>query len=78
MSAALEQIERNGRQAVRLEGEGDVADICRLTCLERGMTLDGDLEAPLLRIQGLKIFVEWNGTADHAAPASQPQEREHD
>ena len=78
MSAALEQVERNGRQAVRLEGEGDVADICRLTCLERGMTLDGDLDAPLLRIQGLKIFVEWNGTADHAAPASQPQERDHD
>ena len=78
MSAALEQVERSGRQAVRLEGEGDVADICRLTCLERGMTLDGDLEAPLLRIQGLKIFVEWNGTADHAASASQPQERDHD
>jgi DNA-binding MarR family transcriptional regulator len=78
MSAALEQVERSGGQSVRLEGEGDVADICRLTCLERGMTLDGDLEAPLLRIQGLKIFVEWNGAADHAALASQPQERDHD
>ena len=38
MSAALEQVESVGRRAVRLEGEGDVAEICRLTCLERGMT----------------------------------------
>jgi DNA-binding MarR family transcriptional regulator len=48
--------------ALDLEGDGDVADVCRLTVMERGLVLSEDSGAPLLRIQGLKIFVDWNGS----------------
>lgn len=69
MIAALDQVEQAGLHSIRLEGDhGDVAEICRLTCLERGMTLAQDGAAPRLRVQGLKIFVEWNGAdnVDHS------------
>jgi DNA-binding MarR family transcriptional regulator len=62
MIAALDQVEESGQRAVRLEGDGDVADVCRLTVMERGLVLSEDSGAPLLRIQGLKIFVDWNGS----------------
>ncbi len=78
MVEALEQVELSGRRSIRLEGEGDVAEVCRLTCLERGMTLDGDGDSPVLRIQGLKIFIEWNGTAGHPGAPSPSEEQQHD
>jgi len=65
MIEALNRVQLAGRSAIRLAGDGDVAEICRLTCLERGMTISHDANAPILRIQGLKIFIDWDG-----APAS--------
>jgi DNA-binding MarR family transcriptional regulator len=73
MLAALDQVQMAGKHSVQLIGEGDVAEICRLTCLERGIPTNGDFHAPVLRIQGLKIFVEMDGKmpihkdSDHAA-----------
>jgi len=59
MIAALDEVQATGKQSVRLAGEGgDVAEICRLTCMERGVATTNDLQAPLLRIQGLKIHIE--------------------
>jgi DNA-binding MarR family transcriptional regulator len=55
---ALEQVRQTGATQVQLKGEGDVADVCRLTCLEQGFTIVEDGGAPLLNIHGLKIFVE--------------------
>lgn len=62
--AALDAVEGRGYRHARLEGEreGDVADICRLTCLERGVGLSDDPAAPALVIQGLKIIVEGDGS----------------
>jgi DNA-binding MarR family transcriptional regulator len=57
--AALQQAEQAGFSCVFLEGEGDVADICRLTCLEKGMNLASIKDhMPVLRVQGLKVFLE--------------------
>jgi DNA-binding MarR family transcriptional regulator len=57
---ALEEIEKAGHTHIFILGEGDVADICRLTCLERGMNIiEEQNHAPVLHIQGLKVFVEW-------------------
>lgn len=59
---AIQQIEEAGYSRISLAGEGDVADICRLTCLEKGINVsDDDQEdcAPVFRIQGLKVIVEW-------------------
>ena len=58
----LETIRQEGYQKVRLEGEGDVADVCRLTCLEQGVGIVETGDVPLLKIQELKVLVEWNGT----------------
>lgn len=61
---ALAQAHAGGAEAVRVIGEGEVAEVCRLTCLEQGLPLL-DAEAPangrtaLLRIKELKIFLEW-------------------
>ena len=63
MIAALDEVEQAGLNQVRLVGEGDVAEVCRLTCLERGVMLTNSPQAPLLNIQGMKIFIEWDGDA---------------
>jgi DNA-binding MarR family transcriptional regulator len=57
---AIQQIEEAGYSRIFVAGEGDVAEICRLTCLEKGMKLvDEQDHAPVLQVQGLKVFVEW-------------------
>ncbi len=63
MSAALVSVRQDGFSGVRLEGEGDVAEVCRLTCLEQGVQIVEDARAPLLRIHGLKVFVVLPGDA---------------
>lgn len=59
MSDALKQVRQAGFNKVQLAGEGDVAEVCRLTCLEQGIEIVEDAGAPLLRVDGLKVFIEW-------------------
>lgn len=47
-----------GYEALRLVGEGDVADVCRLTCLEQGMALTDDPRAPALVVHGASVSLE--------------------
>jgi DNA-binding MarR family transcriptional regulator len=68
MIAALDEVQSTGKHSVRLAGDGDdVAEICRLTCMERGVVTTSDAQAPLLRIQGLKIFIESDLAVQRAA-----------
>lgn len=53
----LEKIRQAGFDRVHIIGEGDVADICRLTCIEQGMTMVTDLDAPQLEVSGLKVIL---------------------
>jgi DNA-binding MarR family transcriptional regulator len=39
---ALQQVKQAGYECVQLSGEGDVADICRLTCIEQNMPVVDD------------------------------------
>jgi DNA-binding MarR family transcriptional regulator len=51
-----------GYNQVRLMGEGEIADICRLTCLELGIAVvegAGESPPPLLRIDGVRLTLEW-------------------
>ena len=43
---------------MRIEGEGDVAEILKLTCLEQGVGIGNNHHDPVLKIVGLKIFIE--------------------
>lgn len=54
----LTALESSGVRAVRLLGEGDIADVCRLTCLENGFALTEDVKAPALVVDGLEIRIE--------------------
>jgi predicted transcriptional regulator len=58
MLEAIKDVRAKGYQKVRLQGNGDVADVCRLTCLEQGIEVCEDPGQPLLAVRGLKIFIE--------------------
>ena len=57
----LEQIKTAGYQEVSIRGEGFVADICRLSCLEQGIAITTDSNAPVLEIVGLKVLYHPDG-----------------
>jgi DNA-binding MarR family transcriptional regulator len=52
-----EQVKTNGFDRVRLVGEGDVADICRLTCLEQGVVIVDEENIPALEVRGLSVLL---------------------
>lgn len=52
------EIRRAGYDRVRIVGEGDVADICKLTCLEQGINVVKDKDAPALVLDGHKVRLE--------------------
>jgi DNA-binding MarR family transcriptional regulator len=54
---ALLNVKRTGWNSVRIEAEGDIADICRLTCLELGISISDSPDVPLIEIRGLKVFI---------------------
>jgi DNA-binding MarR family transcriptional regulator len=58
----LEQIKTAGFEKVSIRGDGDVADICRLSCLEQGLTVAPDGNAPVLEVVGLKVFLHLDGS----------------
>ena len=52
------KIRKAGYDSVRIVGAGDVADICKLTCLEQGIAVVNDKTAPALILDGYKIKLE--------------------
>jgi DNA-binding MarR family transcriptional regulator len=53
----LAKIKEAGFMRVRLMGEGDVAEICRLSCLEEGIEIVLVGDVPLLEVKGFKILL---------------------
>lgn len=63
----LAEVKRNGYECVHIDLEtdlddpgstlqnNDIADICRLTCLEQGINICQNPSAPILRVHGVKI-----------------------
>ncbi len=56
----LGEVKAAGYQRVRITGGGDIADICRLTCLEQGFsvvdTTDGNPPGfPVLEVHGMRV-----------------------
>ena len=54
----ISQVRRAGHTRIQIRGEGDVADICRLTCLEQGMAVVEEKDAPALVLDGHKVKLE--------------------
>jgi len=58
----LEQVQAAGYREVRIESDGDVAEICRLTCLEQGVRMESMSRkdrVPVLRVDGRRLKLEW-------------------
>jgi hypothetical protein len=58
VSEYLAEIKSAGYDRVRIIGKGDVADICRLTCLEHGIVVVvNDRDVPALQVEGFKVLL---------------------
>ncbi len=53
----LETIRAAGYTCVHISGDGDVADICRLTCIEQGFGIDPGSDCPRLELKGWKVVL---------------------
>jgi fructose-1,6-bisphosphatase/sedoheptulose 1,7-bisphosphatase-like protein len=53
----LSDVREAGFKEVRIQGDGDIAEICRLTCLEQGVdVVEGSgANLPALEIHGWKV-----------------------
>jgi DNA-binding MarR family transcriptional regulator len=67
MVDAIQLVRQAGYSRIRLEGEGDVADVCRLTCLEHGISITQDGKLPLVSVRALKVFVDFSPNGASAA-----------
>ena len=59
--ALLSQAKQAGHERIRIEGEGDLLDVCRLTCLEQSINVDppgADDSLPVLRVSGAAVRLE--------------------
>jgi len=54
----IKDLKSEGYFQVKIEGRGDIAEVLKLTCMEWGMEIVNDGQAPKLKIVGLKIFTE--------------------
>lgn len=54
----LAEVKSAGYDRVRVVGKGDVADICRLTCLEQNVAVVNDKNVPALYVDGFKVTLK--------------------
>jgi DNA-binding MarR family transcriptional regulator len=65
MQAALAEVKSAGYDTIQLDATGDLAEVCRLTCLEEGVRIQADGAYPVLRVEGMKILVELEDRSRH-------------
>ena len=53
----LNTVRAAGQNHIRVIGDGDVADICRLSCLEQGFVIVQDADTPALEVKGFKVVL---------------------
>lgn len=54
----INQLRQAGFDRLSVRGEGDVADICRLTCMEQGISVVREGDSPTLVVNGLQVQLE--------------------
>ena len=59
----LTKVQEAGYSRVRILGKGDVVDICRLTCIEQGIDVVNDKDAPVLLVDGFKVQLQMEDPA---------------
>ena len=67
----LTEVRSSGYSQVWIEGDGDIADICQLTCLEQGVQafqMNPNQEengSPVLEVRGLKVYLRMDGRREN-------------
>jgi DNA-binding MarR family transcriptional regulator len=63
----LDEVLQAGYRQVQIEGQGEIAEICRLSCIEKGIEISEDHDAPIMEIAGTKVIlhIEQNGAKTH-------------
>lgn len=54
----ISEVQGAGYDRLRIIGKGDVADICRLTCLEHGINVVTDEDVPVLRVEATRVTLQ--------------------
>jgi len=54
----LPQIRQAGHDSIRINGDGDLEEVIRLTCFEQGIKVERDVSLPALEIRGWKIYLD--------------------
>jgi predicted transcriptional regulator len=67
---AIVEIKLAGYDSVQIQGDGDIADICRLTCLEQGIAITESPEAPLVELRDLQVILHLEETKEEQVPIS--------
>jgi DNA-binding MarR family transcriptional regulator len=50
-----------GYDHIRIDGDGDIGDICRLTCLEMGFEITDAKSSPVLEVHGTRVLLNMEG-----------------
>jgi DNA-binding MarR family transcriptional regulator len=53
----LALVQQAGYRSIRLVGDGDVADVCKLTCIEQDIAISADGRSPVLEVVGFKVIL---------------------
>ncbi len=59
----ISEVQGAGYDRLRIIGKGDVADICRLTCLEHGINVVTDEAVPVLRVEATRVTLQMEATS---------------
>lgn len=69
----LNSVHATGAHQIILAGDGEIAEICRLTCLEMGIDVVAETmpqhliqQVPMIRIEGVHLVLLWPGVAPAA------------
>ena len=54
----LVQVRASGYDSIRIVGDGDIGEICRLTCLEEGIKVGKEPGLPALEVRGWKVHLD--------------------
>ena len=58
VKALLVEVRALGYDWVRIAGDGDIGEICRLTCLEEVVRIESDPVLPALEVRGWKVYLD--------------------
>jgi DNA-binding MarR family transcriptional regulator len=60
----LDEVKKAGYNQVRIMGKGDVADVCRLSCLEQDIEIVVNGKTPVLEVKGFKVILQMEAEDD--------------